>query len=121
MRLHRAIPSSFAVWRADLQLWAISQGVSSWLIDLKPYEPCTVAGIVVHWTIDPIGGIIDATLFDGTAEVVARWPSNRRPSPLQATNQGRGLVLEGVTSVGPDGDIIIIDPDFRRAEFPAVA
>jgi hypothetical protein len=30
-------------------------------------------------------------------------------------------VLEGIPSVGPDGDIIVIDPDFRRAEFLAEA
>jgi hypothetical protein len=121
MRLPGAISSSVEVWRTDLQLWAISHGASTWLIDLEPYEACTVACIPLHCPIDPIEGFIDAILFDGTAEVVARWPSMRRPSPLQATSQERGLVLEGIPSVGPEGDIIMIDPDFRRTEFPAVA
>lgn len=108
-------------WRTDLQLWAVSHGATIWMIDLDAYEPCTVAGIPVHWTIEPREGFIEATVFDGTGEVVARWPVTRRPSPLHVASQGRGVVLQGIPSVGPDGEPMLQDPDFTRAEFPSVA
>lgn len=120
MRLRGGRLSSDELWLADLQLWAISQLASVWLIDIKPYEPCRVAGIVVRWRIDPTEGYIEATLFDGTGELLARWPSINRPSPLRVSSEGRGLVLEGVPAVGPRGEIMMLDPRFRRALFPMV-
>lgn len=121
MRLHGTRLSSDELWLADLQLWAISQLASVWLIDIEPYEPCRVAGIAVRWRIDPMEGYIGVTLFDGTGELLARWPSVTRPSPLHVMSQGRGLVLEGIPSIGPNGDVMMLNPRFRQAPFPVVA
>ena len=113
--------SAYDGLKTRLQLWAISQGASTWLIDLQPYEPCRVAGIALRWRIDPKGAQITATLFDGTAELIAQWPSVTLPSPLQATSNNRGLVLNGIASIGPDGELVMVDPGFSRVEFALIA
>lgn len=113
MLLRRPKLTPLETWMSDLQLWAISQGATVWIIDLDAYEPCTVAGIPVHWTIEPTEGFVEATLFDGTGEIVARWPLTRRPSPLQVASQGRGVEIEnlGFKSAHPShlGAPILLD------------
>lgn len=95
----------------ELQAWVLSFAPSVWLIDIQPYESCRVAGVVRKLRIDPKGGSIDAVITDGTGEASARWQI-RRPTPQLAVAPGRGVVLEGLTTLVPDGSVGFDEPHF---------
>jgi hypothetical protein len=107
-------------WLFELQLWTVSQGASVWLVDLAPYESCRVAGLVERLRIDPVAGFIEASISDGTASVLAQW-SIGRPTPQLAVAPGRAVVLEGVAGIGPDGELVLVNPTFETVPFPEVA
>ncbi|MDQ3217673.1 MAG: hypothetical protein M3Q18_07480 [Actinomycetota bacterium] len=102
-------------WLFELQLWVLSQGASSWLAELEPYERTRVAGGVETLRLDPLQGRIEASVTDGTAAVVARW-SIRRPTPELAVAPGRRVVLEGTTAIGEAGEVILQEPAFQVFE-----
>lgn len=104
----------------ELPLWALSQGASCLIIDLSAYEVCRVAGVVQRLRLDPVNGVVEVTLADGTATISARW-TIRRPTPQLALAPGRGAVLTGVTSVGPEGDVVLSEPDFVVVPIEATA
>lgn len=95
----------------DLPLWAVSQGASSWIIDLAPYEPCRIAGLVESLVLDPRDGSLEAAVTDGTATVIARW-AIRRPTLELAVAPGRFVVIEGLPMTGENG-VVIPEPDFE--------
>ena len=95
----------------DLQRWALSFGPSAWIADLEPYEVSRVAGVVERLRIDPVESAVHAVVTDGTGRAAARW-SLRRPTPQLAVVPGRGVVLRGVTSLGPDGAVMFQEPGF---------
>ena len=99
-------------WLAELQLWAVSNGASTWIIDLKPYVVCRVAGVIERVRIDPLNGWLQATLTDGTGEVVARW-SIRRPTPELAAAPGRGVALGGIAFIDDGGGLVLSEPTLR--------
>jgi hypothetical protein len=104
--LNRARPSI-----EDLPLWALSQGASCFIIDLAAYETCRVAGIVQRLRLDPVNGVIQVTVWDGTGTVSAEWVICR-PTPQLVLSPGRGVVLTGATSIGLDGDVVLTEPHF---------
>lgn len=104
----------------ELPLWALSQGASCLIIDLSAYEVCRVAGVVQRLRLDPVNGLVEVTLADGTAAISARW-TIRRPTPQLALAPGRGVVLTGVTSVGPKGDVVLTEPNFVVVRTEATA
>lgn len=107
-------------WVTELQLWAMSNGASTWLIDLEPYVVCRVVGVVERLRIDPVNGWIQATITDGTDEVVARW-FIRRPTPELAAVPGRGVALEGVALIGDDGELVLSEPAVETLSFRQIA
>jgi hypothetical protein len=102
----------------ELQLWAISAGASSLIVDLEPYEAARVAGSVIKLRIDPIAGDIDAYVWDGTAYLIARWHIVR-PTPQLVVVPGRRILLTG-TSVRQDEGVVMVEPLFELME-PEVA
>jgi hypothetical protein len=107
-------------WVFELQLWGLSRGISTFLGDLEPYEPCRVAGVIDRLFIDPRGGVIEASVSDGTGTVIAQW-ALRRPTPELALTPGRGVVLDGVAAVGTDGEFVIREATFETTPFLEVA
>ncbi len=102
----------------ELQLWALSAGASRWMIDLEPYEPCRVAGVIERLTLDPIGGHIDASVTDGTSRVIARWVI-RRPTPQLTCVPGRFVVIEG-TPLVDDDCLLLLEPNFELVVSPQI-
>lgn len=102
----------------ELQLWAVSTGASSWIVDLEPYETAYVAGSVIKLCIDPIAGEIDAHVWDGTAYLIARWHIVR-PTPHVAVVLGRRVFLYGLPVFEQDS-IVMVEPVFELVE-PGVA
>jgi hypothetical protein len=103
----------------ELQLWALSAGASCWIIDLEPYEPCRVAGMIERLTVDPVAGHMDASVTDGTDRVIARW-AIRRPAPQTACIPGRFVVIEGLPCTG-DEHLMILEPQFEVVDSLQVA
>ena len=106
-------------WLFQLQGWALSQGISSLICDLDPYEPCRVAGIVERLVIDPARWVVETAAADGTGTVVAQWLI-RRPTPELVLAPGRAVVLEGVVWIDIDGELVIPEPAFETVPFPEV-
>lgn len=98
----------------ELQLWALSAGASCWIIDLEPYEPCRVAGLIERFTLDPVAGHTDAIVTDGTGRVMARW-AIRRPTPNTRCVPGRFVVIDGVPVAGDD-HLLMLEPGFELIE-----
>jgi hypothetical protein len=107
-------------WLFELQVWALSKGISAWLCNLEPYEACHVAGIVERLFIDPQHGLIEVSLSDGTGTAVAQW-GIRRPTPELALTPGTAVVLDGVAVIGAHGEFVIREPTFETDSFPDVA
>jgi hypothetical protein len=107
-------------WLFELQLWTVSWGTSAFLVDLAPYESCRVAGVVERLRVDPSAGVIEALISDGTASVLAQWQIGG-PTPQLAVTPGRAVVLQGVTGIGSDGQLILREPSFETVSFPQVA
>jgi hypothetical protein len=109
-----------ASWLFELQLWTVSRGATSFLLDVEPYEPCRVAGFIRQIRLDPQTGVFEAWVTDGTASVVAQW-SIDRPILPESVAPGRAVVLDGAPAVGPDGGLVLRNPAFETASFPWLA
>jgi hypothetical protein len=107
-------------WLFELQVWALSKGISAWLGTLEPYEACRVAGIVERLFIDPQRSLIEVSLSDGTGTAVAQWEI-RRPTPELVLTPGTAVVLDGVAVIGAHGEFVIREPAFETDSFPEVA
>ena len=99
-------------WLTELQLWAVSMGASSWVIDIDPYEACRVAGHVTRLVIDPLRDRIEVTVTDGTGELTAGW-AIERPAPQLVLGPGRRVLLEGLSLIDHEGNAHLEQPDFR--------
>ncbi|MDQ3954332.1 MAG: hypothetical protein M3285_02125 [Actinomycetota bacterium] len=120
MTLLPGAPRAQQAWLAELQLWAVSNGASTWIIDLEPYVICRVVGVVERVRIDPVNGWLQATITDGTDEVVARWLI-RRPTPELAAAPGRGVALEGIALIDDDGKLVLSEPALQTLRFRQIA
>lgn len=109
-----------AAWLFQLQLWTVSRGATSFLVDLEPYEFCRVAGLVERLRLDPQTGVFEAWVTDGTASVVAQWSIDRPIGPGSIL-PGRAVVLDGAAAVGPGGGLVMRNPAFETAPFAEVA
>lgn len=107
-------------WLLELQLWVVSCGASNWIIDLEPYEPCRLAGLVKSLRIAPAQGLIEVMITDGTGKVAAQWPI-RRPAPELSVAPGTGVVLEGIAAVGSGEELVLREPGYESVSFPAFA
>ena len=85
--------------------------------EVKPREPVKVAGVIQNIRIDPSrgSGTIEATIIDGTGEVIAKWLGR---SSMPGIRLGMGLILEGTGGMGPDGCLVILNPDFTLVPGP---
>jgi hypothetical protein len=107
-------------WLFGLQLWTVSRGATSFLVDLEPYELCRVAGLIERIRLDPRTGVFEAWVTDGTASVVGQW-SMDRPIGRELIAPGRAVVLDGAAAVGPDRGLVLRNPAFETTPFPEVA
>lgn len=81
-------------------------------------ERVKVAGVVESIRIDPRegSGSIEATLCDGTGELVARWLGRQSLSGIRL---GAALVVEGILGEAQDGKRVILNPEYHLTEGPA--
>ena len=87
------------------------------IAQVKARERSVVAGVIRSIRIDPREGrgSIEATIIDGTGEMVAKWLG--RPS-LSGIALGMGLVMEGIVGEDPEGNLTILNPEYRLVPGP---
>ncbi len=104
--------------RADnLKRWRESLGGCAPIAQLEPRQRCRAAGVVQNIRIDPREGrgSIEATIIDGTGQMVARWIGR---SSLAGIRLGVGLVVEGTVATGHEGEPVILNPEYELVPGP---
>lgn len=101
----------------NLRAWMSTIEGATPLAEVKPRGRSVVAGVIRSIRIDPREGrgSIEATIIDGTGEMVAKWLG--RPS-LSGIALGMGLVMEGIVGEDQDGNRVILNPDYRLVPGP---
>jgi hypothetical protein len=101
----------------NLRKWASSVEGATPIKDLAARRGCCVAGVIQNIRIDPrVGsGSIEATIIDGTGQMVAKWLGR---SSLSGITLGMGLIIEGIIGVGSDGELTVLNPDYRLVPGP---
>jgi RecG-like helicase len=97
--------------------WVESIPNTSRIKSVQPRERCRVAGVIQNIRIDPRqgSGSIEATISDGTGQMVAKWLGR---STLSGIKPGAGLVMEGTVGVDAEGDLVVLNPDYELVEGP---
>lgn len=95
----------------NLRHWVTSIGDVTTIKDVQPRHRTRVAGVIQNIRIDPRNGrdAIEATIIDGTDRMVAKWLGR---SSLSGIQLGMGLIMEGVPGVGPDGPMVMLNPEY---------
>lgn len=60
-------------------------------------------------------GAVEATITDGTGEMVARWVGR---SSLQGVTLAKGIIMEGVAATGDDGELVFLNPEYDLVSDP---
>ena len=95
----------------NLRRWVTSIDGVTTIATVQPRERTRVAGVIQNIRIDPRNGrdAIEATIIDGTARMVAKWLGRASLSGIQL---GMGLIMEGVPGAGPDGMLVMLNPEY---------
>jgi hypothetical protein len=104
--------------RADnLRKWASSISGATPIGRLQPRERHRIAGVIQNIRIDPREGhgSIEATIIDGTGQMVVKWLGRPTKSGIRL---GVGLVVEGTVGRGHDGDLQLLNPDYKLVMGP---
>ncbi|HEX3326941.1 MAG: hypothetical protein M3P01_08425 [Actinomycetota bacterium] len=95
----------------NLRRWVTSMGEVTTIKNVEPRQRTRVAGVIQNIRIDPRNGrdAIEATIIDGTDRMVAKWLGRASLSGIQL---GMGLIMEGVPGAGPDGMLVMLNPEY---------
>lgn len=101
----------------NLRKWASSVEGATPIKDLVARKACCAAGVIQNIRIDPrVGsGSIEATIIDGTGQMVAKWLGR---SSLSGITLGMGLIVEGIIGLADDGELTVLNPDYRLVPGP---
>ncbi len=97
--------------------WARSVPNTTPIGKIRPRDRSKVAGLIRNIRIDPQEGTgsIEATIFDGTGEIVAKWLGRRSLSGLRL---GEGLVLDGIIGAGDGDRLVVLNPEYELVSGP---
>ena len=100
-----------------MRAWRDSQAGTTPIADLEPRKRFKVAGVIQNIRIDPRegGGSIEATIIDGTGDVIAKWLG--RPT-MSGITLGTGLIMEGIIGRDEDGELVILNPEYELVSSP---
>jgi hypothetical protein len=101
----------------NLRTWASTIPDAIPITKVQPRQRCLVAGVVQNIRIDPRQGrgSIEATIIDGTGDLVAKWLGRQTLSGIRL---GMGLVVEGIVGTGDHGELVILNPEYRIVPGP---
>ena len=105
---------------------ARAEGLRSWVStvpnatpieDLEPRTHQVAAGVIQNIRIDPRegSGYVEATIIDGTGELVVRWLGRRAMSGIRL---GMGLIVEGIVGKTPADEPLLLNPEYELVSGP---
>jgi hypothetical protein len=100
-----------------LRHWAGSVPDAVPIAELEPRKHQTAAGVIQNIRIDPRegSGYVEATIIDGTGELVLRWLGRRAMSGIRL---GMGLIVEGILGKTPENEPLLLNPEYELVPGP---
>ena len=100
-----------------LRDWHSTISGSTPISELEARKRYKVAGCVQNIRVDPREGrgSIEVTIIDGTGDMVLKWLGRQE---LAGIKLGIGLVAEGTVGTDPDGEMVILNPEYDLASAP---
>lgn len=103
-----------------------AEALREWVASLEGVIPighiqqrceCKVAGVVRNIRIDPRRGTgsIEATLIDGSGEMIAKWLGRPKMSGIRL---GMGLIVQGIAGKDANGDVVVLNPEYELVPRP---
>lgn len=100
----------------NLRNWLATVPGATPLAQVEPRNRLKVAGVVQNIRIDPRGGgSVEATIIDGTGTLVVKWLGRHE---LAGVGLGVGLIVEGTIGKDPDGELIVLNPEYDLVPAP---
>ena len=101
----------------NLRKWTRSIEGTSPISEVEPRSRFKTAGVIQNLRIDPGrgGGSVDATIIDGTGQMVVRWLGRSRLSGIRL---GMGLIVEGIAAAGEGDECVILNPEYQLVSGP---
>jgi hypothetical protein len=101
----------------SLRKWSKTVPGTTSIAEVDPQGRHKVAGVIQAIRINPRqgSGCIEATVVDGSGEIVAKWLGRQTMSGIRL---GAGLVMEGVVGVGSDEEKVILNPEYQLVPGP---
>lgn len=115
--LDRLTKSPEAARSENLRKWAETVRGATPIAEASEQHRHKVAGVIQNIRIDPRqgSGCIEATMIDGSGEIVAKWLGRQSMSGIRL---GVGLVIEGMVGVGLDEEKVILNPEYQLVPGP---
>jgi hypothetical protein len=100
-----------------LRHWASTVPNAIPIRDLERRKHQVAAGVVQNIRIDPRegSGYVEATIIDGTGELVVRWLGRR---VLSGIRLGVGLIVEGILGQTDGGEPLLLNPEYDLVSGP---
>ena len=95
----------------NLQRWARSVEGAIPIQHVEPRRRCRIAGVVQNVRIDPRQGrdCIEATIIDGSGNMIVKWLGRQA---LCGIGLGMGLIVDGTVGVDPEGELVVLNPEY---------
>lgn len=100
-----------------LRQWVATVPNATLIKALEPRKHQVAAGVVQNIRIDPRegSGYVEATIIDGTGELVVRWLGRRSMSGIQL---GMGLIVEGILGKTAEDEPLLLNPEYELVSGP---
>jgi hypothetical protein len=100
-----------------LRHWVSTVPEAVRIADAEPRKHQRIAGVIQNIRIDPRegSGYVEATLIDGSGEIVARWLGRRTMSGIRL---GMGVIAEGIIGKSSTGDVMLLNPEYQLVPNP---
>ena len=101
----------------NLRSWIATIPAVTPLAEVEPRKRSKVAGVVQNIRIDPREGrgSIEATIIDGSGDMVVKWLGRNE---LAGVRLGVGLIAEGTVGTDPDGEMVVLNPEYDLVPAP---
>ena len=95
----------------NLREWVSTIDGAIPIADVEARKKNKVGGVVQNIRIDPRPGrdSIEATIIDGTGQLVAKWLGRHELSGIRL---GVGLIVEGIAGCEPNGELVVLNPEY---------
>lgn len=100
-----------------LRRWVSTVADATPIRDLETRKHQTAAGVIQNIRIDPRegSGYVEATIIDGTGELVLRWLGRRAMSGIRL---GMGLIVEGILGRTAENEPLLLNPEYELVSGP---